>query len=78
MQVRLLHKIGTIQLLVGNNSPTSNAHKQKIGDLWMLLAPIVIWNIWTARCTRVFSANKRPPAESIKLIWHALITTLRA
>ena len=44
----------------------------------MLLAPIVIWNIWTVRCTRVFSANKRPPTESIKLIWHTLITTLRA
>ena len=44
----------------------------------MLLAPIIIWSIWTTRCTRVFSANKRPPTESIKLIWHTLITTLRA
>ena len=49
-----------------------------IEDLWMLIAPIIIWKIWTARYTRVFSANKRPPAESIKLIWHMLITTLRA
>ena len=44
----------------------------------MLLAPIIIWSIWATRCTRVFSANKRPPRESIKLIWHTLITTLRA
>mgnify|MGYP007069649018 CR=1 FL=1 len=25
----------------------------------------------------IFSLNKRPPAESIKLIWHTLITKLR-
>ena len=33
--------------------------------------------IWTTRCTRIFSAHKRPP-ESIKLIQHTLISTLRA
>ena len=44
----------------------------------MLLAPITIWCIWTTRCSRVFSAHKRPPAESIKLMWHTIITTLRA
>ena len=48
---------GTIRLIVGNSAPRSNAQKQKIEDLWMLLAPIIIWNIWTTRCTRVFSTN---------------------
>ena len=48
------------------------------GDLWTLLAPITIWCISTTRCTRIFSAHKRPPTESIKLMWHTLITTLRA
>ena len=48
------------------------------GDLWTLLAPITIWCISTTRCTRIFSAHKRPPAESIKLMWHTIITTLRA
>ena len=69
---------GMIQLITDNRAPTINAQKQKIGDLWMLLAPIIIWSIWTTRCTKVFSANKRPPIESIKLIWHTLITTPRA
>ena len=27
---------------------------------------------------KLFSAHKRPPAESIKLMWHTLITTIRA
>ena len=57
---------------------TSHLQKQKTGDLWLLLAPIIIWSIWIVRCIKVFSANKRPPIESIKLIWHTLITTLRA
>ena len=69
---------GTIRLIIDNIAPTSNAQKQKIGDLWMLLAPIIIWSIWTTRCTRVFSTNKQPPVESIKLIWHISITILRA
>ena len=50
---------GTIRLITDNRAPTINAQKQKIGDLWILLAPIIIWNIWTTRCTKVFSANKR-------------------
>ena len=59
---------GTIRLITDNRAPTINAQKQKIGDLWMLPAPIIIWSILTTICTRVLSANKRPPAESIKLI----------
>ena len=33
----------------------------------MLLAPIIIWNIWIARCTRVFSANKRLQQNIVSL-----------
>ena len=69
---------GIVRLIPDNGVPTTCVQNQKLEDLWMLLAPITIWHIWTARCTRVFSAHKRPPAESIKLIWHTLITTLRA
>ena len=43
-----------------------------------MLAPITIWRIWTTRRTKVFSTKKRLPTKSIKLIWHTLITTLRA
>ena len=50
----------------------------KFGNLWTLLAPIIIWCISTTRCTRVYSANKHPLVESIKLIWHTIITTMRA
>ena len=69
---------GSVRLIMDSRVPTSCVRNQKLEDLWMLLAPITIWHIWTARCNRVFSAHKRPPAESIKLIWHTLITTLRA
>ena len=68
----------TVQLITDNKVPKVIAQKQKLGDLWTLLVPITIWCIWTTRCTRVFSANKRPHVESIKLIWHTIITTLRA
>ena len=69
---------GSVRLIMDSRVPTTCVRNQKLEDLWMLLAPITIWHIWTARCNRVFSAHKRPPAESIKLIWHTLITTLRA
>ena len=67
-----------VRLITDNRVPTASAQNPKLGDLWMLLAPITIWCIWTTRCSRVFSAHKRPPAESIKLMWHTIITTLRA
>ena len=69
---------GIVRLITDNRVPTVSAQNQKLGDLWTLLAPITIWCIWTTRCTMVFSTNKRPPTELIKLIWHTLITTLRA
>ena len=69
---------GTVRLITDNRVPTTYAHNQKLGDLWTLLALITIWCIWTTSCTKVFSAHKHPPVESIKLIWHTLITTLRA
>ena len=68
---------GTVRLITDNRVPAIIAQKQIFGNLWMLIAPIIIWCIWMARSTKVFSANKRPLAESIKLIWHTPITTLR-
>ena len=56
---------GTIRLITDNRAPTVSAQTQKFGDLWMLLAPIIIWSIWTVRCAWVFSTSKRPPTESI-------------
>ena len=32
-----------IRLIIDKRAPTVSAQKQKIGDLWMLLAPIIIW-----------------------------------
>ena len=69
---------GIVRLIIDNKVPAVIAQKQKFGDQWTLLAPITIWCIWTRRCTEVLSTNKHPPVESIKLIWHTLITTLRA
>ena len=57
---------GKVLLITNNRVPTASAQNQKLGDLWTLLAP---------SCTRVFSTHKCPPAESIKLILHILITT---
>ena len=79
MQSNVQRREWNYSMITDNMAPTISAQKQKIGDqIWMLLAPIIIWSIWMARCTKVFSANKRPPTKSIKLIWHTLITTLRA
>ena len=54
----------TVWLITDNRIPTTSAQNKKRGDLWMLLAPITIWCIWTTSCTKVFST----PTKSIKLI----------
>ena len=46
-------------------------------ECWEIICTITMWQIWKARCQKVFQAVTIPPVEIVATIWEDIIHTLK-
>ena len=46
-------------------------------EIWMMVACLSVWHIWTSRCKLVFQQQKIPSGEVLLNIWFELVSWLR-
>ena len=46
-------------------------------DIWLLVAGLIVWQVWVSRCKETFTGKWTPLVESSMMIWFNLISTLQ-
>ena len=62
-------------------APAVSCGQQKVctvkDECWEIICTITMWQIWKARCQKVFQDVTIPPAEIVAAIWEDIIHTLK-